>query len=617
MQKKKRWYFFALYAAIVGAFCGLEIDTFVEDLPFFEISTFVLLLNVLSVLLIPPLVYALFNSIRPLRNHRAATIGMLLVNSVYIHFVVLLLLYKAARDIDFDFYFFWYNTSDALPVLWKIYAPWLIGILLTVAAFAYFQAPAFSPLKSVFINAPRKAGIALAALVGCSILSQFATIDAIRGSTAGFVYANFLSDRQLRTDYRELYRNHIADLRKSAPTVKTTPALIDGSVFFVKLESLNGLLAGPRVTPHLMRASGDGVLFNKSYANSIQSIRGYECILCGVPPNLAGALVDEYSARELKELCCLPKLFRQRGYRTLYFFGGSRNPRIKRFAESIGFERVVADEIAKPGDIKFDWGYREDIFYTRVHEYIQANCANEKLFVFIDTGATNHTPFEVLDDSLRDRVPFPRPDKFEQRISNTTFVQDAYFGRFYDIFKKYYAEQSTLVAASDHSWPIPIHKNNIYNERGAFEENFLISMLFVPPGSKKHLFAAGRVVEQRFSQMDIFPTFLELIGMQQERLRGESFAPWLLRTGVAQRKGPKRSKISIQPYGGGYISAVRYPEKYLFDTLGKDVKVFNLEKDPLERFPSVRDAGKYTFLIRDFFLKPEGTAGNNAGLRLE
>jgi phosphoglycerol transferase MdoB-like AlkP superfamily enzyme len=603
VRKKTCWYFFAFYAAVVGAFCGLEIDTFVEDLPFFEISTFLLLFNVLFVLLLPSLVYALFYAIRPIRISRAAKICMLLLNSVYVHFVVLLLLYKSARDVDFDFYFFWYNTSDALPVLWKIYAPGLIAVLLSIAAFVLFQIPAFSPLKSILKNTQRKAGIVLAALVASSVLCQLATLDTIRGSTAGFVYANFLSDRQLRTDYRKFYREHIAALRKNAPTAirENNAALTDGNIFFVKLESLNGLLAGSKITPHLMRASRDGVLFNKSYANSIQSLRGYECILCGVPPNLSGALVDEYAASELSALGCLPRLFREQGYRTLYFFGGSRNPRIRRFAESIGFEKVLADDIVKPGDIKYDWGYREDIFYSRVHEYIQAHCADEKLFVFIDTGATNHTPFEVLDDALRQKVPFPRPDKFEERISNTTFVQDAYFGHFYDIFRKCYAERSTLVAASDHSWPIPIHRNNIYNERGAFEENFLISMLFIPPSSKKSFFATGTAVEQRFSQMDIFPTILDLIGMEQKHLRGESFVPWLLKTGAGKSKKPERIKISIQPYGGGFISAVKYPEKYLFDTLGKNVKVFNLQRDPREQFPAVRDVGEYMFLIREFF----------------
>ena len=100
-------------------------------------------------------------------------------------------------------------------------------------------------------------------------------------------------------------------------------------------------------------------LFSRLYANSIQSLRGYECILCGVPLSIAGALVDDYSPGELKDLHCLPKVFRALGYHPLYFFGGSRNARIVHFAESIGFEKVLADTEGKLADSYEFWGVRE------------------------------------------------------------------------------------------------------------------------------------------------------------------------------------------------------------------------------------------------------------------
>jgi hypothetical protein len=517
--------------------------------------------------------------------------------------MVLLLLYKAIRDIDFDYHFFWYNTSDALPVLWKLYAPWLILVALSMLVFVLFQKPAFNPVLTIVKRSPRKGWLFFAALILSSVICQYATLDNIRGSAAGFLYANSLSDRRLRNDYRQSYREHIAALRSDTPNAASrgATAIMGDYIFFVKQESLNGLLVESRITPQLLRISQDGILFQKSYANSIQSIRGYECILCGVPPNLAGALVDDYTTSELKDLSCLPRIFKEYGYHSLYFFGGSRNSRVKHFAESIGFEKVLADDIVQPGDIKFDWGYREDIFFTRIHEYLQEHYAHEKIFVFIDTGATNHTPFKVLDDALLDKIPFPRPKTFEERLSNTTFVQDAYLGHFYDLFRKYYAERGSLVVASDHAWPIPIHKNNIFNERCAFEENFLIPMLFVPPLSKRDYFAIGTRVTHRFSQMDLYPTVLNLIGLEQQHLLGESFAPWLLASENHERFAPQKTKISVQPYGGGFVSAVRYPEKYLFDMLGQDVKIFDLEKDPGERSPETRNVGDFMFLIREFF----------------
>jgi hypothetical protein len=601
-SKISRWSFI-LYLALAGSYCGLELDTFLGDTPFFQIGTLVLFFNVLCVVLVPPIIYALFASVPALWRHRFFRIVVPVLNAVYLLVVSFLAIYKSVRKIDFDFYFFWYNTADALPALWKLYAPFFPVVILTMIAFVFFQKPAFSPIVSSLKAARKRTWPILGVLFSFSILCQLVTVHTLRGSTAGFLYASFFSDRQLRNDYGDLYRKHIASLRSEAPVAvgKPDPSILGDVIFFIKQESLSGLLAGPKITPQLLRASRDGILFQDLYADSIQSLRGYECILCGVPPSIAGALVDDYPASELKDLHCLPRIFKGLGYHPLYFFGGSRNPRIVRFAESIGFEKVLADDIVKEGDIKFDWGYREDVFYTRIYEYLLRNCEGQKLFVFIDTGATNHDPFEVLDDALLDKIPFPKPDTFEEHISNTTFVQDAYFGHLYDLFKKHYAERGSIVAVSDHAWPIARHKYNIYNERGAYEENFLIPLLFVPPVSQKEYFATGTKVGQRFSQMDIFPTVLDLMGLKQKYLLGESFAPWLQASPTRERSAPARTKISIQPYDGGFISAVRYPEKYLFDVLGRNVKIYDLAKDPGEQSPIIRNVGEYMPVIREFF----------------
>jgi hypothetical protein len=497
-------------------------------------------------------------------------------NSIFLHVMAFLALYKTTRKIDFDFNFLRYNTADAMPALWKLYAPWLFVVAASLTAFVFLQKTAFAPAMAFVQKSPRKRGLLLAGILLLSVSSQFLTRDSIRGSASGFVYASFLSDRQLRSDYHDLYRKHIEILRSEKPQLFSHghASVMGDVVFFVKQESLNGFLVQPTITQQLLRASNDGILFKN---------------------------FDEYTPKELQDLNCLPRIFKSLGYHPLYFFGGSRNARIVQFAESIGFDKVLADEIMKPNDWKFKWGYREDIFYTRTFEYLHRYPPGEKLFVFIDTGATNHVPFKVLDEAYLQKVPFPKPSDFAERLSNTTFVQDAYFGHFYDLFKEHYASQGSLIVASDHSWPMSMHKNNIYNERGAFEENFRIGMLFIPPASQKGRFSAGTVVTQRFSQMDIFPTVLDLIGLEQQHLLGESFASWLLASEKDKRAEPQRPKILVQPYGGGFISAVRYPDKYLFNVLGQNYAVYDLEKDPGEKVPALFSDRNHDTLIQEFF----------------
>jgi len=155
---KGHWFFFALYLALFGSFCGLEIDTVVQDLPFFQVSTFLLITNVLFVLLVPPLSYAFFSSIRAFWKNRAARVGVLILNTVYFYIVAFLAIYKSVRKLDFDFNFLWYNTEDALPVLWKLYAPWLFVLLFSMVAFAFLQSLPFLRLSDLWRNRRGKEG---------------------------------------------------------------------------------------------------------------------------------------------------------------------------------------------------------------------------------------------------------------------------------------------------------------------------------------------------------------------------------------------------------------------------------------------------------------------------
>ena len=602
---KTKWVYFILYMAVVGSYLGLEIDSFIGDLPFLQMDILLLFVNILAVPMLPMVLMLLAGSFYSRQNHCDGGMNgaVAAAGGLYMLLIALLAIYKSVCRIDFDFYFFWYNTEDALPVIRKLFASWIPVILLSGTAIAYIQKRAIVVPARLLRKSPRKTRAVILAVLVCCCACQALTLRRIRGSAVGFVYASFLSDRSLRDVYVNLYSEHIETLKKSVPqpTDRFDPYALGDAVFIVKQESLSGLLTVPEITPQLFRAGRDGILFPKMYGNSIQSLRGYSSILCGVPPSITFALADAYPAVELAKLNCMPRVFRSFGYRALYFFGGSRNPRIVHFAESIGFEEVLADDIMRPEDIKFNWGYREDVFYTRVMEYLKTHFAGEKLFVFIDTGATNHAPFEVLDETFRETVPFPKPKNFTERISNTTFVQDAYFGIFYGMFMDDYRETGTLIAVSDHAWPIPVHKNNIYNERGAYEENFLISLLFVPPSSKAAEFDIGTLVHLRYSQMDIKPTILDLLGIERYELLGESFAPWILTDPGGARSEPQKTKISVQPYGGGFIAIHKYPQKYLFDVLGKNVKVYDLLNDPVEMYPDTRATDQYMPLIRDFF----------------
>lgn len=597
---------FVLYLAIWGSYCGVEIDTFVEDLPFFQISTLLIFINVVFIILIPPILYWLCARI-PRRVGKYLMPAVLILNSFYIHLAVLLAIYKSGRHMDFDFNYFWYNLSVAWSVLWKLFAPWLVVIFLSLTILAFLQPLIFdfaAQILKKFSKFSWRGGLALGLAITACALCQCFTIESVRSSAAGFMYASFFSDHRLRNEYRNLYANHLKELQTNGVqgTENGDASSLGDIIIMVQQESLNGLLVGPDVTPQLLRAAKNGILFNEFYGNSIQSERGYECILCGVPPNFAGILVEEYSAEDVAKIGCLPRLFKALGYQPVVFYGGNPNPRATDLFAAIGFDQIHSDDIRQPDDVMYEWGYREDTWFTRVNDYIVEHFKTGKYFIFITASATNHTPFKVLDPRFRDKIPYPNPKKFGENLANTTYVQDAYFGHLYDLYRENYADRATLIAVSDHSWPMAVHKHNIYNERGAFEENFRIAMLIIPPSGRDE-FAIGTTVTQRFSQMDILPSFLELANVNQDYWLGESFAPWLLSDPVRERKEPQKMKVSIQPYGGGFIAIHRYPEKYLFDVLGKNVKIYDLLNDPGEMSPLLHTTGQHISLIREFFRK--------------
>lgn len=63
MSKRLEWGLLGLYLVLFGIYCGLELDTFVADLPFFQVSTLILFVNILCVVLAPVALYLLFASL--------------------------------------------------------------------------------------------------------------------------------------------------------------------------------------------------------------------------------------------------------------------------------------------------------------------------------------------------------------------------------------------------------------------------------------------------------------------------------------------------------------------------------------------------------------------------
>lgn len=368
----------------------------------------------------------------------------------------------------------------------------------------------------------------------------------------------------------QLYQRYFGiSLAKNKTNGATSTALLTESrnLFFVQLESINAELVNTRTTPYLASlAAAHGILFPRIQGSAIQTIRAQEVILCSLLPTLRYPLA--HSPRLLDDLVCLPEILKKHGYKTLFFhslpsldFAATGT-----FMKGIGFDEVHAKDIMEPGDKRLPWGFREDIFYERVFKYLK-KFEGEKLFVYIAVSSSNHFPFsENTDSSPLKKLPFSDPSDLAERAANTTFIQDHFFGQMYErLFEKTYAKNSHLFVFGDHSWPMGIQDGNIINERGAWQENFVTSLAVLPAENSPGARVRGRNVTALYSDLDYLPAALELVGIKGYRFSGKSFAKEFLPSGAAPDE--KRCLISLQPYSGGKIALIQYPQKYIFDIM--------------------------------------------------
>ena len=376
------------------------------------------------------------------------------------------------------------------------------------------------------------------------------------------------------------------------------PALLQhepskANLFMVQLESINAALVNPAITPNLLGLAGDGgVVFPRIQSAAVFTILSMETILCGTLPTLEKNLAQMNELHP--KLRCLPRILKQQGFKTLYFqaYPKLQFHNMKSFLSAIGFDETHAEDIMQPGDPSLKWGFVEDVFYRRVFAYLE-KYRNEKLFVYILAGSANHYPFfdaemETAFPSLKERLPYQAPRNIRERMADTMFIQDHFFG---EMYRKLYAgpfgNTSQMLVFGDHSWPLELHSGNNNNLKGAFQENLATAMAYLPQRQLQPpaTTGKGRIVSSLYSYFDLPATVLDMYGMKQIPSSGKSFKAELEKKAAGGEYDPDRCVLSVQPFSGGEIAVINYPIKYIFDLKNDSLTTFNLATDGDERSP--------------------------------
>ena len=356
---------------------------------------------------------------------------------------------------------------------------------------------------------------------------------------------------------------------------KNLPSYLD-NIIILQLESLNSFLINEQNTPNWLAIAKQGILFPKFYSNSVETIFGQEALLCSLPVSFYSNLS---TSKEDKKIICLPEIFKHLKYKTFFFKTYNLNfAKTGLFMKNLQFDEVHADDIMKEKDPKYLWGYREDIFFERMFDFFKKNKQPNKNFLFIEIGPTNHWPF-LTPSNLKNKVPYKLPKKHQEKLINTTFLQDKYLKialtKINDVFPN---KNYTLFILSDHGWPAEIHKNNVFNKKNSFEENFLSSMIVI---FGNHHQTKNKIINTKYSQMDLIPSIMDLFKIDYP---ANNFSSSFV-SEINDKTINNSTMILIQPFSDKYLNLIKENLKHQYNATSQKILLYNLTKDPLEKNP--------------------------------
>ena len=368
------------------------------------------------------------------------------------------------------------------------------------------------------------------------------------------------------------------------------------SVFYVQLESGNASLTTQKRTingeefsgnyaPVMQRVAKDGVYFPLFWSNSVRTNRAQENILCDIANNVQDPL-SRRPEHILNAEHCLPALLRAKGYRTIMFRGADLEfENTREFMLRIGFDEVHGPDIMLPGSGEHAWGFDDCSVYQSAFRYLwDHRKSKEKLFVYIEVSS-HHENFQESEEEKAEAYdylfPFPAPKNDIEHYLNSYATQDSCIQTFYDEYRNFTQGNAHLFIAPDHSVPVWGHDGQPFDPNGSYPENFLINLAYIPPKSRVAEFRIGEEESTRFSETDILPTVLELLGGEHSP---RSFLS-------ALQKNPSlpidthRCQILTQPYAGPDIVIVKGLQFFRYSLKKRSLILFNLETDPLALHP--------------------------------
>ncbi|PYT26932.1 MAG: hypothetical protein DMG58_21470 [Acidobacteria bacterium] len=311
--------------------------------------------------------------------------------------------------------------------------------------------------------------------------------------------------------------------------------------------------------PNLSALARNALVFDNAYAVYPESIKGLFSVLCATFP------VFDSKPESYEKVPCrsVAAILADAGYRTGLFHSG-------RFAY-LGMESIIRHRgyqtLEDAGDIggnhHSSFGVDEPSTVSRILSWIDALPRGQN-FLVTYLPIAGHHPYETPE-----RGPFPDREEIG-RYRNALLYGDASLGTLAQgLVDRGLAENTLWIVFGDHGEAFGQHEGNYGHTFFVYDENVRVPFVIAAPGLMHNQVRVRKVV----SLVDTAPTILDLIGLPPP----DSYQ------GRSMLDDAPRMALFFADYSLGILGLRDGPWKFLYEIDSGRSKMFDLDRDPLEK----------------------------------
>jgi choline-sulfatase len=365
------------------------------------------------------------------------------------------------------------------------------------------------------------------------------------------------------------------------PSLKSrTPA--DGPIILISIDTLRadrlpayGYQATK--TPHIDTLVGDGVLFERAYSHSPQTLPAHTSMLSGLLPFEHGVRDNiGFSVKEDQRF--LQHALHEHGFSSAGFVSAYVLRQQTGFSQ--GFDHYDDALPAASPELPLGQVQRPGVNTVAAASRWITQQASSKFFLFVHIYEPHR--------------PYAPPARFEGKSPYDGEVEysDEIVGQLLDHLRgRNLYDRATIILLSDHGEGLGDHGED---EHGMFlyRETIQIPLIIKLPESR----GGARRVSAPVQQVDLVPTILDLVGADvSSHLRGRTLRPVLEGTGILEDAGIYSESLSPRYHFGWSELYALGDERYRLIRAPRD-ELYDVVQDPEERTsiaaerPKIRDA---------------------------